>query len=73
MRVVAYGFVALALGAIASGPAAAQCYGPECDNGRRGAAAAVFHATGHRRYQSQQPPQWDEPGRPRVPRRGTER
>jgi len=64
MRVVAYGFVALALGTIAPGPAAAQCYGPECDNGRRGAAPPYF-TDRPPQYQSQQPPQWDEPGRPR--------
>jgi hypothetical protein len=64
MRVVAYGFVALALGTIASGPAAAQCYGPECDSGRRDGPPA-YYTDRPPQYRSQQPPQWDEPGRPR--------
>ncbi len=62
MRVVAYGFMALTLGTIAPGPAAAQCYGPQCDDGRRGAPPAYY--TDRPPQQSQQPPQWDEPGRP---------
>ena len=36
MRVVACAFVALALGTITSGPAAAQCPGPECEDSRSG-------------------------------------
>ena len=64
MRVVAYGFVALALGTIAPGSAAAQCYGPECDNSRRDGPPA-YYTDRPPQVRSQQPPQWDEPGRPR--------
>ena len=63
MRVVAYGFVALALGTVVPGPAVAQCYGPDCDSSRRG--APPYFTDRPPQYQSQQPPQWDEPGRPR--------
>ena len=60
MRVVAYGFVALALGAIAPGSAAAQCYGPECDNSRRDGPPAYF-TDRPPQYQSQQPPSGTSP------------
>lgn len=36
MRIVAYAFAVLAIGTITSGPVAAQCHGPECEDGRSG-------------------------------------